>query len=183
MSRIGKRAVAIPKGVTVKVDGSRVDIAGPQGKLYYLLPEGISVEQKEGTLMVKRSAETLAARSQHGVSQAVLQNRIQGVVQPFQKDLEIQGVGYRAEVTGSQLKLSLGFSHPVLFPIPEGIQIKVAGQTKVSISGCDKVLVGQVAANLRRLKRPEPYQGKGIRYKGEHIHRKVGKAAAGATGT
>ncbi|MBI4223302.1 MAG: 50S ribosomal protein L6, partial [Deltaproteobacteria bacterium] len=176
MSRIGKRPVEIPKGVTVQREGPRINIQGPKGKLYYLIPEGVTVEQKEGKLLVCRAEEGSRSRSQHGVSQAVLHNMVQGVAQPFQKELEIQGVGYRAEVKGNQLRLSLGFSHPVLFPIPEGILIKVGGQTKLEIAGCDKVLVGQVAANIRRLKPPEPYQGKGIRYKGEYIRLKVGKA-------
>lgn len=182
MSRIGKRPIAIPKGVTLKIAGERIDIIGPKGELSFRIPEGIVVEHKDGKLTVGRKAEGSQARSQHGVSQALLQNMVCGVVEPFQKELEIQGVGYRAEVKGNQLQLSLGFSHPVLFPIPEGIQVKVAAQTKLAISGCDKVLVGQVAANIRKLRPPEPYQGKGIRYQGEHVRRKVGKAAAGATG-
>lgn len=182
MSRIGKRPITIPKEVTVKTEGRRVDIQGPKGKLCTLIPEGIAVEQKGGSLAVTRLEESAKARSQHGVTQAVLNNMVRGVVEPFQKELEIQGVGYRAEVKGNQLQLSLGFSHPVLIGIPEGIQIKVAAQTKLAISGCDKILVGQVAANIRDLKPPEPYQGKGIRYQGEHVRRKVGKAAAGSTG-
>ena len=182
MSRIGKRPIAVPKGVTVKIEGKRIDVHGPKGELHYLIPEGVLVEQKVGRVLVGRSQETTLGRSQQGVSQAVLQNMVTGVVEPFQRELEIQGVGFRAEVKGNQLQLSLGFSHPVLFPIPKGIQISVAAQTKLAISGCDKVLVGQVAANIRKLKRPEPYQGKGIRYKGEHVRHKVGKAAAGATG-
>lgn len=182
MSRIGKRPIATPKGVTVTIEGKRVDIKGPKGELYYLIPDGVAVVFQEDQLKVTRAGADGSARARHGVSQAVLKNMVQGVTELFQRDLEIQGVGYRAEVKGNQLQLSLGFSHPVLFPIPAGIQIKVASQTKVTISGCDKVLVGQVAANIRRLRPPEPYQGKGIRYLGEHIRRKVGKAAAGATG-
>lgn len=182
MSRIGKRPIKIPQGVQANVQGLQVAVKGPKGSLSCHIPESIQVEQKEGTLLLTRKDESLAARSNHGVTQTVIQNMVQGVVEGFTRELEIQGVGYRAEVKGKDLQLSLGFSHPVLFPIPEGIQIKVNNQTQIAITGCDKVQVGQLAADLRRLRPPEPYQGKGIRYKGETVRRKVGKAAAGAAG-
>lgn len=182
MSRIGKKPIVLPSGVQVTEQASKITVKGPKGTLNYTLPPHISLEQKEGKLHLRRKEESVAARSLHGVSQTTLQNMVKGVVENFSKDLEIQGVGYRAEVKGKNLQLSLGFSHPVLFPIPEGIVVKVASQTQVEIIGCDKVLVGQVAATIRKLRPPEPYQGKGIRYKGEVVRRKVGKAAAGAAG-
>lgn len=182
MSRIGKRAVEIPKGVQITLAQRDIAVKGPKGTLHFRIPEKIDVLEKDGKILVTRQEEASPVRALHGACQSVIFNMVKGVTDGFTKDLEIQGVGYKAEVQGHHLKMSLGFSHPVLFPIPEGIQIKVANQTGVVIQGFDKVLVGQVAANIRKLKLPEPYQGKGIRYKGEIIEKKVGKAAAGATG-
>lgn len=182
MSRIGKKPIPIPQGVQVTLQGSQLLVKGPKGTIPFWLPNKVGVEQKEGQLTVNRKEESREARSQHGVSQTVIQNMVKGVLNPFSKALDIQGVGYRAEVKGKNLVLSLGFSHPVLFSIPEGIQVKVTNQTQLEIIGCDKVLVGQIAATIRKLRPPEPYQGKGIRYKGEIVRRKVGKAAAGAAG-
>jgi len=182
MSRIGKRTIDVSKGVTVDVQGLSVTVKGPKGTLHHQMPSGLDISQKEGKLTVTRQQETREGRSLHGVNQSLINNMVKGVTDGFAKDLEIQGVGFKAEVKGKNLQLNLGFSHLILFPIPEGIQIKVTNQTAVTIEGCDRSLVGQVAANIRELKMPEPYQGKGIRYKGEIIVRKVGKAAAGAAG-
>lgn len=182
MSRIGRRPVTVPAGVQITQEEGRLSIKGPKGALQMSIPERLEIAQKEGRLWVRRKEETAGTRALHGVCQKGIQNMVDGVTRGFTKELEIQGVGYRAEVQGENLKLSLGFSHPVLYPIPEGIQIKVANQTALSIEGYDKVLVGQVAATIRQLKPPEPYQGKGIRYKGEVVRKKVGKAAAGAAG-
>lgn len=182
MSRIGKRPIPVPKGVEIKLEERRLSVKGPKGNLSFRLPAGMEFAQKEGAIHVTRAVETPKTRELHGVTQAVIQNMVHGVTQGYNRELEIEGVGFKADLQGKNLKLSLGFSHPVLYPIPEGIQIKVTNQTSLSIQGCDKRLVGQVAADIRRLKVPEPYQGKGIRYRGEVIRRKVGKAAAGATG-
>lgn len=187
MSRVGKRVIVIPKGVEIKLDSAhgKVQVKGPKGTLGFVLPALVQVAVADGKGLVQIIAgheNEKAAHAQHGAAQSILQSMVQGVTTGFQKTLEISGVGYRAEVKGKELKLSLGFSHPVNFPIPEGIQMKVANQTVVTVEGADKALVGQVAANVRGLKEPEPYQGKGIKYQGEQIRRKVGKAAAGATG-
>lgn len=182
MSRIGKRIIEIPQGVQVTLAQREIAVKGPKGTLHFKIPGKIDVVQKDGKILVTRQEEVSTVRALHGACQSVILNMVKGVTEGFIKELDIQGVGFRAEVQGHNLKLSLGFSHPVLFPIPEGIQVKVANQTAVVIQGFDKVLVGQVAANIRKLKPPEPYQGKGIRYKGEIIVKKVGKAAAGATG-
>ena len=182
MSRIGRKPVDVVKGVTVEIQGNRVTVKGPKGTMKAEIPAVIELAQKEGKVFVTRKEETRKGRSLHGSIQSLVHNMVLGVTTGFVKELEIQGVGFRAEMKGKDLQLSLGFSHPVLFPIPEGIHVKVANQTGLTIDGCDKVLVGQIAANIRELKPPEPYQGKGIRYKGEVVRKKVGKAAAGATG-
>lgn len=180
MSRIGKRPVLIPEGVSVTCSNEAIHVKGPKGNLSFSIPALVQVAVKDGKVFVTRKEESRFARSRQGVTQSLIQNMVSGVKQGFSKQLEIQGVGFRADVQGKNLNLSLGFSHPVAFPIPEGIQVKVANQTKISIEGCDKVLVGQIAANIRGLKPPEPYQGKGIRYLNETVRRKAGKTAAGA---
>lgn len=182
MSRIGKKPVVIPQGVQVTLGAETVSVKGPKGQLSLSVRSVIAVEQKEGKLFLTRKEEGPKVRALHGAYQSILKNMVQGVTEGFTKELELQGVGFRADMQGKNLKLSLGFSHPVHFPIPEGIQVKVTNQTAVAIQGIDKTLVGQIAASLRQLKPPEPYQGKGIRYKGEVVRKKVGKAAAGATG-
>ncbi|OGQ04007.1 MAG: 50S ribosomal protein L6 [Deltaproteobacteria bacterium RIFCSPLOWO2_01_44_7] len=182
MSRVGRRPVLLGQGVTANVAKETFSVKGPKGNLSRKFPEEIDVVIQEGNVLVSRKSEDRLARAKHGMMRNLIQNMVQGVSQGFTKELDIQGVGYRAELKGKNLQLALGFSHPVLFPIPEGIQIQVANQTKLTISGCDKELVGQTAANIRGLKPPEPYQGKGIRYLNEVVKRKVGKQAAGAAG-
>ena len=182
MSRVGRRPITIPQGVTVEVQAGLVKVKGPKGELTFAIPSLVQAKVEGKELKVTRDSEEAAAKARHGLVRNLLNNMVEGVTKGFTKDLEIQGVGFRAEVKGKILQIALGFSHPVLFPIPEGIQIQVVNQTKLSIHGEDRVRVGQTAAEIRGLKIPEPYQGKGVRYAGEVIKRKVGKAAAGAQG-
>lgn len=182
MSRIGKKPVVLGQGVEAALKEGHLTVKGPKGVLTLILSPHVVVQLQDKTLTVKPRTEDRIAQSHHGLVRNLIQNMVTGVSQPFTKELEIQGVGFRAEVKGKNLQLALGFSHPVLYPIPEGIHIEVKNQTKVTISGCDKIKVGQTAAELRSLKKPEPYQGKGIRYLGEVVREKVGKAAAGAQG-
>ena len=176
MSRIGNKAIEIPDEVKVNVDNEGgVAVEGPKGKLNWKLPPAISAKVDNNRVMLARSAESRSAKALHGLSRALVHNMVQGVSEGFRKNLEIEGVGFKAAVQGSNLNLSLGFSHPVLFPIPEDIKITVADQTKITIEGVDKKLVGQVAADIRRFYPPEPYKGKGVRYAGEQIRRKEGK--------
>lgn len=176
MSRIGNKPVDIPEKVKVNVgnDGA-VSVEGPKGKLSWKLPRDISAKIDNGKVSVARGAETRSARALHGLSRALVHNMVQGVSEGFSKQLEIEGVGFKAAVQGQNLNLSLGFSHPVLFPIPKEIKITVTDNTKLMIQGIDKKLVGQVAADIRRYYPPEPYKGKGVRYAGEQIRRKEGK--------
>lgn len=176
MSRIGNKAVDIPDKVKVNIgnDGA-VAVEGPKGKLSWQLPREIKANIADNRVSLARNAETRSVKALHGLSRSLINNMVQGVSTGFTKDLIIEGVGFKAAVQGSVLNLSLGFSHPVLFPIPEGIKIVVAENTKISISGIDKHLVGQVAADIRRYYPPEPYKGKGVRYAGEVIRRKEGK--------
>ena len=182
MSRVGRKQIALPQGVQVTLKEGVVSVKGPKGHLHFTLPALVQVKIEKDALLVTRDNEESAAKSRHGLVRNLLQNMVSGVTQGFVKDLDIQGVGYRAESKGKNLQIALGFSHPVLFPIPEGIQIQVTNQTHLQVQGVDRMLVGQVAAEIRGLKPPEPYQGKGIRYTNEVIKRKVGKAAAGAQG-
>ncbi|HEX5489769.1 MAG TPA: 50S ribosomal protein L6 [Candidatus Udaeobacter sp.] len=176
MSRIGNKAVEIPDKVKVNVgDGGQVSVEGPKGKLEWTLPREISASVKDNHVSVVREAETRSAKALHGLSRSLVYNMIHGVSEGFTKQLEIEGVGFRAAVQGSNLNLSLGFSHPVAFPIPKDIKITVADNTKITIQGVDKKLVGQVAADIRGFYPPEPYKGKGVRYAGEQIRRKEGK--------
>jgi large subunit ribosomal protein L6 len=176
MSRIGNKAVEIPDKVKVNVgDGGQVTVEGPKGKLQWTLPREISASVQDNRVSVVREAETRSAKALHGLSRSLVHNMVLGVSEGFTKQLEIEGVGFRAAVQGSNLNLSLGFSHPVAFPIPKEIKITVADNTKITIQGVDKKLVGQVAADIRRFYPPEPYKGKGVRYAGEQIRRKVGK--------
>ncbi len=176
MSRIGKQAVDIPGGVKVNIgnDGA-VAVEGPKGKLSWQLPREITASVADNRVSVVRGAETRSVKALHGLSRSLVNNMIQGVSVGFTKDLIIEGVGFKAAVQGNNLSLALGFSHPVLHPIPEGIKVTVAENTKISISGIDKHLVGQIAADIRRYYPPEPYKGKGVRYAGEIIRRKEGK--------
>jgi len=176
MSRIGNKAVEIPDKVKVNVgDGRRVSVEGPKGKLQWTLPREITASVQDNRVSLVREAETRSAKALHGLSRSLVYNMVQGVSEGFTKRLEIEGVGFRAAVQGSNLNLSLGFSHPVAFPIPKDIKITVADNTKITIEGVDKKLVGQVAADIRGFYPPEPYKGKGVRYAGEQIRRKVGK--------
>ena len=181
MSRIGKKPIAVPKDVKVQISERSVQIQGPKGKLTTPVPPGISFALAGTELSCKRSNDERQQRAFHGMARALAQNAIKGVTEGFKKDLDIVGVGYRAEVKGKNLVIALGFSHPVEFPIPEGIQISVEKQTHMVVSGADKGQVGQVAANLRRLRPPDPYKQKGIRITGERLKKKAGKAGAAKT--
>ncbi len=176
MSRIGNKAVEIPDKVRVSIDNDgEVSVEGPKGKLSWKLPCDIKASVKDNRGSLVREAETRSVKALHGLSRSLVHNMVQGVSEGFSKELEIEGVGFKAAVQGSTLNLSLGFSHPIPFSIPKDIKITVADNTKIAIQGVDKKLVGQVAADIRRFYRPEPYKGKGVRYAGEQIRRKVGK--------
>jgi large subunit ribosomal protein L6 len=177
MSRIGKKPVTFPKNVKVSQSGGIVKVEGPKGTLSAKLPEGISMIASDGTLVIERKSNERSARSYHGLARTLIGNMVTGVSTGFEKNLEISGVGYRAEVAGNSLKMVLGFSSPVQYTIPKGIDVKVDKQTTVTVTGIDKQMVGRVAAEIRALKKPEPYKGKGIKYAGEHIRRKAGKSA------
>ena len=178
MSRIGRRPVAIPKGVTVTLEGGRVSVKGPKGALSGPLPGRIEVQVADGQVKFARGADDGPTRALHGLARATVSNMIQGVTEGFSRELEIQGVGYRAEVKGKKLVMALGFSHPVEMAIPEGLSVSVQ-ENRIRIQGSDREHVGQFASNVREVRPPEPYKGKGIRYVGEHVRRKVGKAAVG----
>lgn len=180
MSRVGRKPILIPKGVTVAVEGETVRVEGPKGKLSRVVPAALTVSLQDSRLLVQRSSDHRTVRALHGLTRALLANMVQGVTEGFEKKLEIVGIGYRAQLQGRALQLTLGYSHPVIFPLPEGIQAEMDKQTSVTIRGADKELVGQTAAKLRALRKPDPYKGKGIRYVGEMIRRKVGKKAAAA---
>jgi len=176
MSRIGNKTIPLPEKVKVNLgnDGG-VAVEGPKGKLSWKLPRDISAKVENNHVLLARRAETRSVRALHGLSRALLNNMVRGVSEGFTKNLEIEGVGFKAAVQGQTLNLSLGFSHPILFPIPKEIKIAVTENTKIVITGIDKQLVGQVAADIRRFYPPEPYKGKGVRYAGEQIRRKEGK--------
>lgn len=176
MSRIGKRPITIPAKVQITIDGSQVTVKGPKGELSRVLPDAVTVEQEGETLFVKRHDESRTSRQLHGLSRTLVANMVEGVSQGFQRRLEIQGVGYRAAVQGRNLTLNVGYSHPVQIEPPEGVQLAVENNTNVLVSGFDKELVGNIAAKIREIRPPEPYKGKGIRYAGEFVRRKAGKA-------
>lgn len=180
MSRIGAKAIAIPQGITVEVKGSSVHVKGPKGELTYALLPEVGIEVEGSTLRVKRVKDNGDAKARHGLARSLIVNMIKGVEAGHERKLEIVGVGYKAVIKGKILNLSLGFSHPVDFPLPAGIEVVQDEKNKnlLTIKGIDKQLVGQVAANLRSLRPPEPYKGKGIRYTDETVRRKPGKAAA-----
>lgn len=177
MSRIGKQPIPVPSGVEVHIDGSTVTVKGPKGELSRTLSDIITVEQEDGMLVVKRPDESRTARSLHGLSRTLVANMVIGVSEGYFKNLEIVGVGYRAAMKGSDIELQLGFSHPVLVVAEPGITFEVPAPTKITVRGIDKQRVGQVAADIRKWRKPEPYKGKGVRYEGEHVRRKLGKAA------
>ncbi|SDS81885.1 50S ribosomal protein L6 [Paraoerskovia marina] len=176
MSRIGKIPVPVPAGVDVTVSGALVTVKGPKGTLEHTVPTPITVEQEDGTLAVKRPNDERESRALHGLTRTLLSNLITGVTDGYEKKLEIVGTGYRVAAKGSDLEFALGFSHPVIISAPEGVTFAVESPTKFSVSGIDKQQVGEVAANIRKIRKPEPYKGKGVRYAGEQVRRKVGKA-------
>lgn len=178
MSRIGKIPVAVPAGVDVTIDGQNVRVKGPKGELSHTVVDPITVSKDEdGALAVERPNDERRSKAMHGLSRTLINNMVVGVTQGYEKKLEIVGVGYRVISKGpSEIELNLGFSHPVFVKAPEGITFAVEAATKFSVSGIDKQLVGEVAANIRKLRKPEPYKGKGVRYAGEHVRRKAGKA-------
>jgi large subunit ribosomal protein L6 len=179
MSRIGKRPISVPGKVTVTIDGQKLLVKGPKGELSRVLPEEVTLEQSDGTLQVKRRDESRTARQRHGLCRTLVANMIEGVSNGFLRRLEIQGVGYRAQVQGSNLILNVGYSKPVEMVPPSGIQLAVEGTTNVIVSGIDKELVGNTAAKIRAVRPPEVYKGKGIRYAGETVRRKAGKTGKG----
>ncbi|MDB4403892.1 50S ribosomal protein L6 [Akkermansiaceae bacterium] len=176
MSRVGKATIAIPEKVSVKINGGNVVVDGPKGKLELDLPDSLQASEEDGQLTVARASELRNIRALHGTFRSLIYNMIQGVSQGYVKDLEIQGVGFRAAVKGKAIDLSLGKSHPILHPIPEGLTVTVADNTKIKVEGIDKQLVGQFAAEVRSYYPPEPYKGKGVRYVGEYVRRKAGKS-------
>jgi large subunit ribosomal protein L6 len=175
MSRIGKRPISIPAKVTVAIDGQKVMVKGPKGELSRELPDGVVITQENDTIVVTRKDESRTARERHGLCRTLVANMVQGVVEGFQTKLEIQGVGYRAQVQGKNLNMNMGYSHPVIIEPPEGIQFAVENNVNVTVSGINKELVGNTAARIRAVRPPEPYKGKGIRYAGELVRRKAGK--------
>jgi len=179
MSRIGKRPISLPGKVTVTIDGQSIIVKGPKGELSRVLPGEVAVAQEGETLLVTRCDESRAARQRHGLCRTLVANMVEGVSQGFQRRLEIQGVGYRAQVQGRNLVLNVGYSNPVQIEPPDGIQVAVENNTNVIVSGTDKEIVGNTAARIRAVRPPEPYKGKGIRYAGEMVRRKAGKAAKG----
>lgn len=176
MSRIGKVPLIIPKNVKVNVNGSLVQVEGPKGKLSLSLPLGIKVMQKEDQLLVDRAADSKQLRTNHGTIRSLLKNMLAGVTSGHKKELEIQGIGFRAQLQGNKLILNLGFSHPIEYVVPKEIKVSVPKPTSIEVEGPDRMLVGQVAAKIRDMKRPEPYKGKGIRYLGEYVRTKQGKS-------
>jgi large subunit ribosomal protein L6 len=178
MSRIGKSPIPVPSGVDVTIAGRRVSIKGPQGTLERELPGEITVRQEESTLYVERPDDQRQNRALHGLTRSLVNNMVMGVASGFTKELEIVGVGYRATARSpQQIELALGFSHPVIVDAPNGISFEVPQPTRIVVKGIDKEMVGQVAANIRKIRKPEPYKGKGVRYAGEYVQRKAGKAA------
>lgn len=178
MSRIGKKPIPIPKGVTIKVDGALVDVKGPKGQLRQPLPPGVIAAIEDGQLITRRERDEKALGKFHGLARSLVNNAVVGVTDGWKRELDIVGVGYRAEVKGKQVVLALGYSHPVIFDVPAGIEIAIEKLTHITVTGVDRQLVGQVAANLRRLRKPDPYQQKGVRYTGEVLKKKAGKTGA-----
>lgn len=177
MSRVGKKPIPIPPGVSVVVDGAVVRAEGPRGRLTQTVPPGLQARVEDGQVVIVRQGDDRRLRALHGLTRALVANMVTGVNEGFEKKLEVVGIGYRAQLQGRTLQLSLGYSHPVLFPLPDGITAEVDRQTVITLRGADKALVGQTAARLRALRKPDPYKGKGIKYVDEVIRRKVGKKA------
>jgi len=177
VSRIGKQPIPVPSGVEVKIDGQTLTVKGPKGELVQTFSDVISIGLEDGVIVVSRPDESRTARSLHGLTRTLVANMITGVSEGFSKNLEIVGVGYRAAMKGKDIELQLGFSHPVLVVAEPGITFEVPAPTRITVSGIDKQRVGQVAADIRKWRKPEPYKGKGVRYEGEYVRRKLGKAA------
>jgi len=177
MSRIGRKPILLPEAVSVEIAPGRVAVKGPKGELTQVLSAEMQVQQADGAITVKRPTDRGEHRALHGLTRSLIANMVSGVTEGFEKRLEIQGVGYRAQLKGKNLEMALGYSHPVSVPAPEGIDFEVPQPTEIVVRGIDKQLVGQVAADIRKRRPPEPYKGKGIRYRGEHVLRKVGKRA------
>lgn len=178
MSRVGKQPIAVPAGAEVRVDGDRIVVKGPKGELAIAKPAGISVSVDAGVVSVARLDDTAQNRAFHGTIRALINNMLAGVTKGYVKELEIQGVGFRASMSGSELTMLVGFSHPVVYTVPEGVKVTVTDNVNIKVEGIDKQLVGQVAARIRAFRPPEPYKGKGVRYKDERVRRKAGKAVA-----
>jgi large subunit ribosomal protein L6 len=177
MSRIGRKPIAVPDSVTVEVGAGRVSVKGPKGELAQVLSPDMKVEKADGVVTVERPTDRGEHRALHGLTRSLIANMVIGVTEGFEKRLEIQGVGYRAQLKGKNLEMALGYSHPVAVEAPDGIEFEVPQPTEVIVRGIDKQLVGQTAAEIRKIRPPEPYKGKGIRYEGEYVRRKVGKRA------
>jgi large subunit ribosomal protein L6 len=177
MSRIGRKPISVPDGVSVEVGPGRISVKGPKGELSQALSADMKVEQDDGVVTVQRPTDRGEHRALHGLTRSLIANMVEGVTDGFEKRLEIQGVGYRAQLKGKNLEMALGYSHPVPVEAPAGIEFEVPQPTEIVVRGIDKQLVGQVAADIRKRRPPEPYKGKGIRYQGEHVARKVGKRA------
>ena len=178
MSRIGKKPIPIPKGVTVTIGPDAVEVQGPKGALRQALPPGIVFAQEEGTLVATLQREDAELRKFHGLARSLVANAVNGVTEGFKKELDIVGIGYRAELKGRQVHFALGYSHPIVFDIPSGIDVAIEKQTHITVTGADRQAVGQVAANIRQMRRPDPYKQKGVRYTGEVLKKKVGKTGA-----
>ena len=177
MSRIGKKPIPIPAGVKVQVNGSEVRAEGPKGKLAQAMPTGISATVQDGRLTVARESDARTVRALHGLTRSLLANMVTGVTNGFERKLDIVGIGYRAQLQGKNIQLALGYSHPVIFPLPEGVTAEIEKQVAITLRCADKAVLGQTAAKLRELRKPDPYKGKGIRYSDEVVRRKVGKKA------
>jgi large subunit ribosomal protein L6 len=178
MSRIGKKPIPIPKGVTVTIAPDAVEVQGPKGRLRQPFPPGIVFAQENGSLVAKLQREDEELRKFHGLARSLVANAVTGVTEGFKKELDIVGIGYRAELKGKQVQFALGYSHPIVFDIPNGIDITIDKSTHITVTGPDRQLVGQVAANIRRMRKPDPYKQKGVRYTGEVLKKKVGKTGA-----
>lgn len=178
MSRVGVQPVAVPGDVTVTIDGGHVTVKGPKGEQNWVFPPVVTFEQKDGQIVVSRVSDEKFARAMHGTARNLIANMIHGVKEAFTKNLEIQGVGFRAAIQGNVLNMALGYSHPINYTVPEGVEVTVADNTKIKVTGISKQLVGQVAAQIRSYYPAEPYKGKGVRYAGEQVRRKAGKTVA-----
>jgi len=178
MSRIGKKPISLPKGVTVKIAPGAIEVKGPKGTVNQYVPPGILFSQDSGTLTAKTERDDPELGKFHGLARSLIANAVTGVTEGFKKELDIVGIGYRAELKGKQVQFALGYSHPIVFDIPAGIDIAIEKQTHITVTGVDRQLVGQVAANIRRMRKPDPYKQKGVRYMGEVLKKKVGKTGA-----